>query len=136
VSRGVGVAPRWRDDGKELVYADVESLSEMAVDVMSDKTLKSSLRLLHRDTLLQLFQPIEDDVELRRGRLIVLGLRSCEDDDELLAVRTDVVVSGEADWRRSILQQKGLNHSKQSTGTHRVRPSASGANRHALSKHG
>jgi hypothetical protein len=68
VSRGIGVAPRWRDDGKELVYADVESLSEMAVDVTWDKTLKSSLRLLHKDTLLQFFQPIEDDVELVEAR--------------------------------------------------------------------
>ncbi len=40
VSRGAGVAPRWRPDGKEIFYGDNEALAEMAVAVTADKTIQ------------------------------------------------------------------------------------------------
>ena len=38
VSKGGGLDPHWRDDGKELFY--LSQLQQMAVDVASDKTFQ------------------------------------------------------------------------------------------------
>jgi len=41
VSKGGGLEPRWRADGKELFYVSLGGVAQMAVDVNADKTFQA-----------------------------------------------------------------------------------------------
>ncbi len=70
----------------------------------------------HRDSFLQFFDPIQDDVDLGRGRSAVIGVR-CLDHEESLAIRTDIphapdfleiLPAKQLSRRRSFLKAGGL----------------------------
>ena len=62
-------------------------------------------RLLHRHTLLQLFEPVEDDLDLRGGGSSGLGLSGGDNAEECFAVWSNVVASGE---RGALLDESAL----------------------------
>ena len=48
-------------------------------------------RLFHRDSLLQFFEPVEGDVNLRGRGFVGIGLGFAPHHDEVLAIGSDVV---------------------------------------------
>ncbi|MBZ5632126.1 MAG: serine/threonine-protein kinase [Acidobacteriia bacterium] len=72
VSRGAGAAPRWRADGKELFYGDVQAFAEMAVDVTTDSSIQ--LGVPHRlFGALQTLSPPEASADGKRFLIAVIG---------------------------------------------------------------